>query len=198
MSLRSHLFFLLLLPFASCTLALPEFQTAQSLAQGEQRLVAGGFTGYGLNTSTGVAAAHSYGLSDRWDWNTHLGIARLQVEDPNIKYSALTGPKWSTQNGNFAITAPTGIVYLNYLDALDEGVAYTTTPTVMYSWHPSSRHSLTFWVRNEWSYNFFYGRWYWAVAGTTYKFPIESRSAYWSISGTRGGIYTGIGISLFE
>ena len=37
----------------SCTVALPEFQTAASLEKGKQQTAFGGFSGRGLNASTG-------------------------------------------------------------------------------------------------------------------------------------------------
>lgn len=181
----------------SCTVALPEFQTAESLEQGEHRFTAGPFSGQGLNASTGVSTMHSYGLTDRWDLNSHVGVARLRIEEANTKYSALTGPKWSSKNQQWAIAMPLGGVYLDYWYQTNEGVSWTATPTLYYSFPKTdSRIKHTLFVRNELSYNFFYGSWYYPIGGYVLRFPVADRDGFLSISGTRGGFYGGIGLDL--
>lgn len=197
---KSILLYFFTAVLVSCTVALPEFQTAESLPAGTHSMASGPFSGMGLNASSGILTSHVYGLTDHLDWTTHLGLARLNVDNPNIKYSFLSGPKLSFLNDKWAVSAPVGAVYLDYLGELDEGITWTITPTLYRSFTtPHGAHTL--WLRTEASYNLYYGNWFWAVAGYGYRFKYGNRYAYLSLSGTTGsqnatGIYGGFGLSL--
>lgn len=182
---------------SSCTVALPEFQSAQSLPKSEHNLVAGPFTGRGLNASTGISFVHGYGLSDQIDLNSHVGFARLNVQQPNIKYSVLTGPKFSTPNQKWALSLPIGAVYLDYLGDIDDGITGVITPTLYRSFYSRNRpltHSL--FIRSELAYNYLYEDWFWVVGGYALQYETDRFTHYLSITGTQGGIYAGYGISL--
>ena len=61
---RLLLYVSFLLLINSCTIALPEFQTAESLAPQQHKVAAGGYSGRGLNASTGGLLVHNYGLQN--------------------------------------------------------------------------------------------------------------------------------------
>ncbi|MCH1533849.1 MAG: hypothetical protein L7S65_02695, partial [Schleiferiaceae bacterium] len=87
---------LLLLVFTAftlnnCTIALPEFQTAESLAPQQHAVAAGGYSGRGLNASTGGLLVHNYGITEQLDLTSNMSLSRLNIEQNNIRYSLLTG-----------------------------------------------------------------------------------------------------------
>ena len=181
----------------SCTVALPEFQTAASLEKGKQQTAFGGFSGRGLNASTGGSVVHSYGVNQKVDVNTHLSLARLNIEQNNVKYAALTGPKFSSPNQKWAVALPVGAVYLDYLNDIDDGITGVITPTIYRSFYlKKAPVTHTFFIRTEAAYNFLYEEWFWAVGGYSLRLQQKNINHYLSLSGTRGGIYFGYGLSL--
>jgi hypothetical protein len=70
--------------FNSCTIALPEFQTAESLAPGAHKVAVGGFSGRGLNASTGGLLVHNYGITDHLDLTSNTSLSRLNIEQDLI------------------------------------------------------------------------------------------------------------------
>jgi hypothetical protein len=136
---------IILILFSSCSAYLPEFERAESLEQGEQRLAMGAFVGGFPNvdelrmesSSYGVAAFHSIGISDNYDWSTlaSIGGQNWYNEPAGLNlYSISTGPKFSF--GAFeAITIPiTYMVFPNEDPLGDMGPdffspAFGVTPT---------------------------------------------------------------------
>ena len=100
--------FVLLLSASSCTVALPEFQTAASTPIGQQKLAVGAFSGRGLNASTGGVAAYNRGLTDQLDLVSTIAVSRLNVEQDNIRIATLLGPKWSSADQKWAFSIPVG------------------------------------------------------------------------------------------
>src|SRR5210317_486587 len=99
LSLRYIIAISFLWALSSCTIALPEFQTAKSLAPGAHKVAAGGFSGRGLNASTGGLGVMNYGITEQLDLTSSLSVSRLSIEQDNIRISMLAGPKWSTKSG---------------------------------------------------------------------------------------------------
>jgi hypothetical protein len=64
--------------FSSCTIALPEFQTAESLAPQQHKIAAGGYSGRGLNASTGGLLVLISGITERLDLTSHIGSFAAQ------------------------------------------------------------------------------------------------------------------------
>ena len=107
---------IILILFSSCSAYLPEFERAESLEQGEQRLAMGAFVG-GLPDaqeqrmdpiSYGVAAFHSIGIADNINWSTLASIGSQNwYNDPSgvNLYSLTTGRRCSSKslfrNGSF-------------------------------------------------------------------------------------------------
>lgn len=188
---------LIALASSSCTVALPEFQSAESLPKQQHNVVAGPFSGRGLNASTGLSFVHGYGLTDQIDLNSHIGFARLNVQQPNIKYSILTGPKFSTPNQKWALSLPVGAVYLDYLKDIDDGVTGVITPTLYRSFYPKNQFfTHTLFIRSEYAYNYLYEDWFWVVGGYALQYETSTFKHYFSVTGTQGGVYAGYGISL--
>lgn len=115
--LRNFIYLISILAlFSSCASHLPEFERAESLEQGEQRLAIGAFAGGFPNvddlrmesTSYGVAVFHSIGISDNYNWSTlaSIGGQNWYNEPSGLNlYSISTGPKYSF-GSNEAITIP--------------------------------------------------------------------------------------------
>ena len=84
-----RLLLLMLVAFTlhNCTIALPEFQTAESLAPKQHRVAAGGYSGRGLNASTGAHAVFNYGITEKLDLTSTMSLSRLNIEQNNIRYS---------------------------------------------------------------------------------------------------------------
>ena len=186
---------------SSCTVALPEFQTAASLAPREKKLAVGGFSGRGLNASTGGVAVYNRGLTNQLDLTTTTSISRLNIEQDNLRISAVTGPKWSTPNQKWALSAPMGAVYSETFNDIDAGYTYVFTPTLYRSWaNESGVVTHTFFARSEAAYNVFRGRWLALVSGYGQQYETERLTHYISVSGSTNGpfygIYFGYGISL--
>ena len=57
----------------------PEFQTAKSLAPRVNKVAVGGFSGRGLNASTGAVAVYNRGLTNQLDLTTTTSISRLNI-----------------------------------------------------------------------------------------------------------------------
>ena len=131
---KTLLRYLLFSFMASCTVALPEFQTAESLAPKENKIAVGGFSGRGLNASTGAVAVFNRGLTNQLDLTSTTSISRLNIEQDNLRVSAVIGPKWSTPNQKWAISAPMGTVYSETFNDIDAGYTYIFTPTFYRSW----------------------------------------------------------------
>ena len=191
----------LLLLASSCTVALPEFQTAQSLAPRENKIAVGGFSGRGLNASTGAVAVYNRGLTNQLDLTTTTSISRLNIEQNNLRVSAVIGPKWSTPNQKWAISAPMGTVYSETFNDIDAGYTYIFTPTLYRSWaNESGTVTHTFFARSEAAYNLYRGRWFALVSGYGQAYETERLTHYLSVSGSTNGpfygIYFGYGLSL--
>lgn len=140
-----------LILFSSCSAYLPEFERAEPLEQGEQRLAMGAFVG-GLPDaqeqrmdpiSYGVAAFHSIGIANNINWSTLASIGSQNwYNDPSglNLYSISTGPKFSFKssfsNGSFdALTIPMTYIVFPNDDPLGEygpdffSPAFGITPT---------------------------------------------------------------------
>ena len=193
--------FLLGLFASSCTTALPEFQSAASLAPREHHLAVGGFSGSGLNASTGGIAVYNYGLTQQLDLTSNLSASRLNIEQDNIRITALAGPKWSNGSNTWALSAPGGISYSRTYNDIDAGYTYLLTPTRYKSWNYGNPNSTsTFFARSEFAYNYFRGRWYSIVGGYSQEIQTDQFIHYLSVSGSTNGpfygVYFGYGISL--
>ena len=114
----------ILLLTSSCTVALPEFQTAESLTPRENKVAVGGFSGRGLNASTGAVAVYNRGLTNQLDLTSTTSISKLNIEQNNLRVSAVIGPKWSIPNQKWAISAPMGTVYSETFNDIDAGYTY--------------------------------------------------------------------------
>jgi len=123
-----------LLPLTSCTIALPEFQTAESLQPRDFAGAVGGYSGRGLNASTGGLGVLNYGLTEQLDLTSSLSVSRLNVEQDNIRISILAGPKWSAKSGTWALSVPGGAVYNETFNDIDASYTYVLTPTLYKSW----------------------------------------------------------------
>jgi len=192
---------LLALSISSCTVALPEFQTAKSLEAGKHSFAAGGFSGRGLNASTGGIAVHNYGITDQLDLTTGLSLSRLNIQQDNLKYSALIGPKWSTKSGNWALSIPAGAVVLNTFNDVNTGPTYVLTPTLYKSWgYDNPNLTYTFFFRSEGAYNEIRGTWLTAIGGYSQRIETDRLIHYISVSGSSSGplygLYFGYGLSL--
>ena len=153
--------------FSSCTIALPEFQTAESLAPQQHKVAAGGYSGRGLNASTGGLLVHNYGITERLDLTSNMSLSRLNIEQNNIRYSLLSGPKLSNASGSWALSAPVGAIYTETYNDIDAGFTYLFTPTVYKSWKFANPDlTYTFFARSEFAYNYIRGRWFTVVGGT--------------------------------
>ena len=186
---------------SNCTTALPEFQSAASLAPREHRLAVGGFSGSGLNASTGGIAVYNYGLTQRLDFTSNLSASRLNIEQDNIRVTALAGPKWSNASNTWALSAPAGISYSKTYNDIDAGYTYLLTPTLYKSWNYGNPNSTsTFFARSEFAYNYIRGRWYSIVGGYSQEIQTDQFIHYLSVSGSTNGpfygVYFGYGISL--
>ena len=95
----------------NCTIALPEFQTAESLQPQEYAGAVGGYSGRGLNASTGGLGVMNYGITEQLDLTSSLSISRLNIEQDNIRISMLAGPKWSTKSGTWAHTRHDRLIF---------------------------------------------------------------------------------------
>jgi len=197
----SHFFFLIALLFTSCTIALPEFQTAESLAPKQHTVAAGGYSGRGLNASTGGLLVHNYGITEHLDLTSNASLSRLNIEQNNIRYSLLTGPKWSTPEGKWALSIPAGAIYTATYNDIDAGYTYLLTPTLYKSWQFKNPDlTYTFFARSEFAYNYLRGRWFTVVGGYSQKYATQRIIHYISLSGSTSGlfygVYFGYGISL--
>ena len=197
----SHFFFLIALLFTSCTIALPEFQTAESLAPKQHTVAAGGYSGRGLNASTGGLLVHNYGITEHLDLTSNASLSRLNIEQNNIRYSLLTGPKWSTPEGKWALSIPAGAIYTATYNDIDAGYTYLLTPTLYKSWQFKNPDlTYTFFARSEFAYNYLRGRWFTVVGGYSQKYETQRIIHYLSLSGSTSGlfygVYFGYGISL--
>ena len=186
---------------SSCTIALPEFQTAASLAPGQHKIAAGGFSGRGLNASTGGLLVHNYGITDQLDLTSNTSLSRLNIEQNNIRYSLLSGPKLSNSNGSWAVSAPVGAIYTETYNDIDAGFTYLFTPTLYKSWKFANPDlTYTFFARSEFAYNYIRGRWFTVVGGYSHQYETERIIHYVSLSGSTNGpiygVYFGYGISL--
>ena len=191
----------LLMALSSCTVALPEFQTAESLAPRANQLAVGGFSGRGLNASTGAVAVYNRGLTNHLDLTTTTSISRLNIEQDNMRISAVAGPKWSAPSQRWALSAPVGVVYSETFNDIDAGYTYIFTPTFYRSWpNENGRVTHTFFARSEAAYNLFRGRWFALVSGYGQKYETERITHYISVSGSTNGpfygVYFGYGLSL--
>ena len=191
----------LLILATSCTIALPEFQTAASLAPRENKIAVGGFSGRGLNASTGGVAIYNRGLTNNLDLTTTTSISRLNIEQDNLRISAVVGPKWSTPNQKWAISAPMGTVYSETFNDIDAGYTYIFPPTLYRSWaNESGTVTHTFFARSEAAYNLYRGQWFALVSGYGQAYETERLTHYLSVSGSTNGpfygIYFGYGLSL--
>ena len=194
-------YFPLVLLASSCTITLPEFQTAESLAPRENEIAVGGFSGRGLNASTGAAAVYNRGLSSQIDLTTTTSISRLNIEQNNLRISAVIGPKWSTPNQKWAISAPLGTVYSETFNDIDAGYTYIFTPTLYRSWsNETGQITHTFFSRSEAAYNTFRGRWFAVVSGYGQRYEMERLTHHISVSGSTNGpfygVYFGYGLSI--
>jgi hypothetical protein len=191
----------LLILATSCTIALPEFQTAHSLAPRENKIAVGGFSGRGLNASTGGVAVYNRGLTTNLDLTTTTSVSRLNIEQDNLRISAVIGPKWSTPNQKWAISAPVGAVHTQTFNDIDAGYTWIFTPTLYRSWsNESGQVTHTFFSRSEAAYNTFRGRWFAVVSGYGQRYETERLTHYVSVSGSTNGpfygVYFGYGLSL--
>lgn len=191
----------LLILATSCTVALPEFQTAASLSPRENKIAVGGFSGRGLNASTGGVAVYNRGLTNNLDLTTTTSISRLNIEQDNLRVSAVIGPKWSTPNQKWALSAPVGAVHTQTFNDIDAGYTYIFTPTLYRSWaNPNTNVTHTFFARSEAAYNLYRGRWFAIVSGYGQAYETERLTHYLSVSGSTNGpfygIYFGYGLSL--
>lgn len=185
----------------NCTIALPEFQTAESLAPQQHAVAAGGYSGRGLNASTGGLLVHNYGITEQLDLTSNMSLSRLNIEQNNIRYSLLTGPKFSTKNGRWALSVPAGAIYTATYNDIDAGYTYLLTPTLYKSWqYRNPNLTYTFFTRTEFAYNYIRGRWFSVVGGYSQKYETERLIHYVSLSGSTNGpiygVYFGYGISL--
>jgi len=186
---------------SSCTTALPEFQSANSLAPRDHHLAVGGFSGSGLNASTGGIAVYNYGLTQQLDCTSNLSASRLNIEQDNIRVTALAGPKWSNASNTWALSAPGGISYSRTYNDIDAGYTYLLTPTIYKSWnYGNPNNTSTFFARSEFAYNYIRGRWYSIVGGYSQEIRTDQFIHYLSVSGSTNGpfygVYFGYGISL--
>ena len=200
-SLRYIIAISFLWALSSCTIALPEFQTAESLAPGAHKVAVGGFSGRGLNASTGGLLVHNYGITDHLDLTSNTSLSRLNIEQNNIRYSLLTGPKLSNSNGSWALSAPAGAIYTETYDDIDAGFTYLFTPTLYKSWKFANPDlTYTFFARSEFAYNYIRGRWFTVVGGYSHRYETERIIHYLSLSGSTNGpiygVYFGYGLSL--
>lgn len=198
-----RLLLLMLVAFTlhNCTIALPEFQTAESLAPKQHRVAAGGYSGRGLNASTGAHAVFNYGITEKLDLTSNMSLSRLNIEQNNIRYSVLAGPKWSNAKGTWALSAPAGAIYTETYNDIDAGYTYLLTPTVYKSWrYKNPNLTYTFFTRSEFAYNYIRGRWFSFVGGYSQEIQTDRLSHYISLSGSTNGpiygVYFGYGISL--
>jgi len=185
----------------SCTTALPEFQSAASLAPREHHLAVGGFCGSGLTARTGGIAVYNYGLTQQLDFTSNLSASRLNIEQDNIRVTALAGPKWSSASNTWALSAPAGISYSKTYNDIDAGYTYLLTPTIYKSWnYGNPNNTSTFFARSEFAYNYIRGRWYSIVGGYSQEIQTDLFIHYLSVSGSTNGpfygVYFGYGISL--
>lgn len=186
---------------SSCTVALPEFQTAQSLAPREHAIAVGGFSGRGLNASTGAVAVYNRGLTNQLDLTTTTSVSRLNIEQDNLRISAVVGPKWSTPNQKWAVSAPVGVVHSQTFNDIDAGYTYIFTPTLYRSWgNENGVVTHTFFARSEAAYNLYRGNWFAVVSGYGQRYTLERITHHISVSGSTNGpfygVYFGYGISI--
>lgn len=186
---------------SNCTIALPEFQTAESLKPREHSAAIGGYSGNGLNASTGGLIVHNYGLNDQLDITSNFSASRLNIEQDNIRFSLLSGPKLSNSTGTWAIAAPLGVVYTETFNDIDASYTYVFTPTLYKTWrYENPNLSYTFFTRSEFAYNYIRGRWFSIVGGYSQKYVRQNYIHYLSVSGSTNGplygVYFGYGISL--
>jgi len=190
-----------LLPLTNCTIALPEFQTAESLQPHEKAVAVGGYSGRGLNASTGGLGLLNYGLSEQLDLTSSLSVSRLNIEQDNIRIPMLAGPEWTTNSGTWALSVPGGAVYTETFNDIDASYTYVLTPTLYKSWkYQNPNLTYTFFTRSEFAYNYIRGRWFSVVGGYSQKYETDRLIHYVSLSGSTNGpiygVYFGYGISL--
>ena len=129
---------------SSCTVALPEFQTAASLAPRENKLAVAAFQERSKCKHRGVAVYNE--VPQPIDLATTTSISRLNIEQDNLA-SRSHGPKWSHPIKS-GLSAPweLSIPKLNDIDA-----GYTVfTPTLYRSWaNESGVVTHTFFARSE-------------------------------------------------
>ena len=118
----------------SCTVALPEFQTAASTPIGQQKLAVGGFSGRGLNAGTGGIAVYNKGLTDQLDLVSTTAVSRLNIEQDNIRIATLIGAKWSSADQKWAFSVPVGFEYSETFNDIDAGYTFLVTPTLIQCW----------------------------------------------------------------
>ena len=186
---------------SNCTTALPEFQNAASLAPREHHLALGGFSGSGLNASTGGIAVYNYGLTQQLDFTSNLSASRLNIEQNNIRITTLAGAKWSSASNKWALSLPIGLSYSKTYNDIDAGYTYLLTPTLYKSWNYGNPNSTsTFFARSEFAYNYIRGRWYSVVGGYSQEIHTNQFIHYLSVSGSTNGpfygVYFGYGLSL--
>jgi hypothetical protein len=184
----------------SCTVALPEFQTAASTPIGQQKLAVGGFSGRGLNASTGGIAVYNRGLSDQLDLVSTTAVSRLNIEQDNIRLATLIGPKWSSADQKWAFSVPVGFEYSETFNDIDAGYTFLLTPTLYKSWNFKNPNiTYTFFARSEAAKNF-RGRWFSLIGGYGQRYETEKLTHFISVSGSTNGpfygVYFGYGISI--
>lgn len=199
--LRNLVLFVVLGFLSSCTIALPEFQTAESLEKGTHAVAAGGYSGRGFNASTGALVVHNYGVKEKMDWTSNVSVSRLNIDEANVRVALLSGPKWSTAGGTWAVAVPMGSIYTETFNDIDGGFTYLLTPTLYKSWKlEHSDLTSTFFARSEFAYNPYRGRWFSVVGGYSQKYETERLIHYLSLSGSTNGpvygVYFGYGLSI--
>ena len=192
--------FIFLLSFSSCTVALPEFQTAASTPIGKHKLTVGGFSGRGLNASTGGMAVYNIGLTDQLDLVSVTAVSRLNIEQNNIRVATLIGPKWSNVNQKWAFSIPVGLEHSETYNDIDATNTFLLTPTLYKSWNfKNSKITYTFFARSEAAKNF-RGKWFSLIGGYGQRYETEKLIHFISVSGTINGpfygVYFGYGITL--
>ncbi|MEC8458452.1 MAG: hypothetical protein VXY91_03475 [Bacteroidota bacterium] len=192
--------FIFLLSFCSCTVALPEFQTAASTPIGKHKLTVGGFSGRGLNASTGGIAVYNLGLTDQLDVVSITAVSRLNIEQNNIRVATLIGPKWSNVNQKWAFSIPVGLEHSETYNDIDAANTFLLTPTLYKSWNfKNPKITYTFFARSEAAKNF-RGKWFSLIGGYGQRYETKKLIHFISVSGTINGpfygVYFGYGITL--
>ena len=144
---------------------------------------------------------YNYGFTQQLDFTSNLSASRLNIEQDNIRMTALAGPKWSNPSNTWALSAPLGLSYSQTYNDIDAGYTYLLTPTIYKSWnYGNPNNTSTFFARSEFAYNYIRGRWYSIVGGYSQEIQTDFLTHYLSVSGSTNGpfygVYFGYGISL--